>query len=193
MKKVLFILLLVTLTASVFAGEVIGKGVKGGLNFANLSGEDVDNDMEMKMGIALGGFLTYKINDNLAIQPEIYYTQKGSYFEESGYEVTYTYNYIEIPILFKVPVSQFSLFAGPALSYNLDAEVEVDSDWDSGSGKIEDNRDTLLEFVLGAEININENILLDARYDMGLSSNDNSTEGFAVHNRVFSIMAGYRF
>ena len=70
-------------------------GVKAGINIANVSGDDVEN-ADSKLGLIGGGFLTYKISDMFAIQPELLFTMKGSKSKETDAigtsETTINYN-----------------------------------------------------------------------------------------------------
>lgn len=72
------LVLLTLFFASVSAQGLTGKGLKGGLNIATLTGDDVENEgKKSKLGLCAGGFITYSINDIFAIQPEVLFTMKG--------------------------------------------------------------------------------------------------------------------
>jgi hypothetical protein len=138
MKKMIFavsILLLLFAASNVFAqatAGITGKGIKLGLNMANLTGSDVQNT-KIKMGLAAGGFITYSINDLFAIQPEVLYMMKGAKSDVTVNGVTSTQslklNYIEIPILVKVLLSgggnfKPNFYAGPAIGILMSAKAE---------------------------------------------------------------------
>lgn len=52
-------------------------GVKGGVNFSNIYNEEVD-DNNMLTSFNAGVYAAFPLNDFIAIQPEILYSQKGS-------------------------------------------------------------------------------------------------------------------
>jgi hypothetical protein len=113
------------------AQGIVTKGLRGGLNLANISGKDAE-DTSFRIGFALGGFVTYSLNEQLALQPEIYFTSKGFKSEAqesnsfSGYrysissESSVSLNYLEIPVLGVFSVNQnIRLLAGPYLDIYL--------------------------------------------------------------------------
>ncbi|MGC9336554.1 MAG: hypothetical protein ACP5EQ_00365 [Candidatus Cloacimonadia bacterium] len=58
MKRISIIMIAVVFCASLATAQgITGYGSKGGLNIANLTGDDVD-DTDPRMGLAIGGFLT---------------------------------------------------------------------------------------------------------------------------------------
>ena len=144
MKKVMILTL--TLLSFVFivinasAQGIVAKGFKGGINLANISG-DAFEDTDLKTGFAIGGFFTYSVNDQLSLQPEIYYTSKGFKFNEKeydsdvDYEISASYdgsaslNYIEIPVLGVFAVNKnINVFAGPYLDIYLNGKLKIDYD-----------------------------------------------------------------
>jgi hypothetical protein len=120
----------------VSAQGIVAKGFKGGLNLANVSGDDVE-DTDSRLGFAIGGFVTYSVNKQFSLQPEIYYTSKGFKLKEKGsesdvdYEVSYSMegsislNYLEIPVLGVFAVNKnINLFAGPYLDIYLNGKAK---------------------------------------------------------------------
>ncbi len=222
MKMVLVLLLVLGLSASLMAQGIVDKGIKAGLNFANLTGDDVE-DYDAKMGLAVGGYLTYKLNENITIQPELLFTSKGAKMEETmeeedeGWtyeeelEMTICLNYIEIPILARYDVNTAGnmkpyIMAGPAVAFNIsatgDAEYSLkvyDEDGDlmfDESGSEEDDLEDIkaldLGLVFGGGVMFNK-FSVDARYEMGLTSIDDTDEDFDIKNSVLSLMVGYSF
>jgi uncharacterized caspase-like protein len=53
-------------------------GLKAAVSGATFYGDDVDDSFYLAPGFCAGGFITYRINDTLAIQPEIMFTMKGT-------------------------------------------------------------------------------------------------------------------
>lgn len=142
MKRVMILSVTLFIVAffvsSASAQGIVAKGLKGGINLANVRGEDFeDEDTEIRLGFAIGGFLTYRVNEHLAFQPEIYYTSKGFKLKAKGsesdvdYEVSYSMegsfslSYLEIPVLGVFAVNKnINLFAGPYLDIYLNGKVK---------------------------------------------------------------------
>ena len=221
-SKIIGALVLVLLfSSSLLAQGITAKGIKCGLNIANLTGDDVEN-ADPKICLVLGGFLTYELNEMFAIQPEVLFSMKGAKFEDeyteeySNYEYydrtegSWKLNYLEIPVLAKLNIPMESnvkpnIFIGPALGINLSATYDMDYEWwekedgvivDEGSGSddgdIEDIKGADFGLIFGAGVEFGK-ITVDARYNLGLSTIDDSDEESDVKNSVISIMLGYSF
>ena len=220
MKKQLVVLLsitlaLVLLTTVVSAKGLTGKGIKLGLNLANFGGSDADfmDGKKMRMGLAFGGFITYSFSDMWAFQPELLYTMKGAKYESSGTiagiawsdKSTIKVDYLEIPVLLKLMIpsqSAFkpSIFAGPALGIKMSAKIHdvltVGGDETKTDEDITDAKSTDFGLVFGAGFGYEVGkgaITFDARYDLGLSTIDNSSSAGDIKNNVISFFVGYSF
>lgn len=115
-------------------------GIKSGANFANVYNVEDALDYETKIGFIVGGFYRFDLNNHLAIQPEAYFSMKGTngggtetydYFGGTiteTYDYTFKLNYLEIPVLlkYKIPTSgklKPSLFLGPCVAFKLSARL----------------------------------------------------------------------
>jgi hypothetical protein len=194
---------LVALSSPLFAEGKMMFGVKGGLNLANIIGEDVENN-SMKVGFAGGVFMCYNLTEIFAIQPELLYSMKGVKYEAGILEVNQNLNYFEIPLLLKVNLPtegkiKPSLYAGPALGILMSAEVEDLDVKDYMKG-------TDFGIIAGAALGYQmESGMLfgEFRYEVGLSTIwDLSDEELAAadlteqpdeKNSVISILVGYGF
>ena len=198
---ILFILALLVTISTTYAQGITG-GLKAGMNIANLHGDGVEGfGYESKMGFCAGGFITFKVANIIAIQPEILYTQKGTKWEEEfvgeTWKITYNFNYLEIPILLKVimPIQGMikpHLFVGPYFAYNLTAKVKTRY---NGLDFDEVIKDSDFGAVFGGGIDFGlpaGKIVFDARYSLGLTTIDEEGSS-AVKNNVFSFMLGYAF
>ena len=137
-----FVLICILFNISTSAGVDVGLDFKGGFNFSNIRGEDIDEakkggaDIEMLFGanggIGMGiGFRKYFI-----IQPEIFFAMKGFVSELGEAEVLgimsrelkTSLNYLEIPILFKINIPAGTVipnfYIGPYLGILLNAQTE---------------------------------------------------------------------
>jgi hypothetical protein len=210
MKRSLVVLLVLSitilLTGIVSAKGITAKGVKVGLNLANVGGDDVEDGVDSKMGLAVGGFLTYSLNNKIAIQPEIFYSQKGFKIDESemGMTVksTMALNYLEIPILGVYSVSKnISVFAGPSIGLYMNGEMKFEMSGEfmgesfdeSETEEIKSEEITSPEFglVVGGAYSLGK-ISIGARYSMGLT-NMPDEEDVDMKNKVIQILLGISF
>ena len=145
MKKVMIltlILVIVALFASyVSAQQLVSKGIKGGINLANVK-ENEFEDIEPKMlvGFSVGGYITNRLSDRFFLQLEAYYSSKGfrlehdeSYTDAFGNSMkstmdgTTTLKYFEIPVLGVFTVTKnLNIFAGPYLEIYLNGKTKFD-------------------------------------------------------------------
>ncbi|MDA3837414.1 MAG: porin family protein [Candidatus Delongbacteria bacterium] len=125
-------------------------GIKGGLNYANFTGDDADvYNPESIKGMTLGGFLDFSLNKYLSVQIEANYLEKGSEGFEDFYEsyesesywhpgyyfkekviFSYKLKYIELPILIKYHTMEFykispNLYCGLSAAVNIEAKMNV--------------------------------------------------------------------
>ena len=215
MKKATVLMMIlavgVMFTGILTAQGITAKGVKGGLNMAKFTGDDADMESEMGGGMdpsyllaySFGGFVTYKVNDQLSIQPEFLYTVKGSRYEESeeysDYEadikseitLDVKMNWLEIPVLGVFQLQDnIKLFAGPYVGFYLSGKFEAEYDvtvsyggeteTESGSEsediEKEDVNSPGFGLVFGGSYSVNSNIAIEARYTLGLRTIDKEPE-----------------
>ncbi len=183
------------------AKGITALGVKAGASFANIFGEDVF-DQKFRLGLALGGFLTYGLSERVALQPELLFVMKGSRYKSTRfgeYKETMSFNYLEVPLLAKYVVSRkpvpVAIFAGPALSLKLGAKVKYE--WE-GLAEEEDveglkGADFGLAIGAGTEYNLSRTgrFTLDLRYTLGLANIDE--DGGTVRNGTFLFLVGWTF
>lgn len=108
MKKV--VLVSVLALSTMFVNAQVTFGVKGGVNFATLGGDDAD-ELEGKKsntGFYLGGTVNVPISSNFAFQPELIYSaNQGMEFRESPLELNYNLGYLNIPLMLQYRNSGF--------------------------------------------------------------------------------------
>ena len=188
-------------------------GLKIGANFANLYGEDLKEmeeelgeDFESRLGICIGGFITFNISEMFAIQPEVLYSMKGSKAEGTlfgeTFKVKFNISYLEIPVLVKLRIPtqgnvKPSLFAGPSLAIKLSGKSKVEYAGESEEEDIEELKNTDFGLIIGAGVDLGFGFLgqgkitVDLRYNFGLTKI--SEENDEVKNKVISLMIGYSF
>ncbi len=191
MKKLSYIIITLFLLAgfakTAEAQSPVNFGIKGGVNFANLSDGDAD---------ARTGFIGGLVIDlglpllPLGIETGAYYSQKG--FETSG---TLKLDYLEVPVLAKFslgppgPISP-SFVIGPYAGFLLNSEFEGES----GAIDLDDATESV-DFGLLAGVGVDFNLGLtklnvQARYGLGLVD---AFDGQDSKHRVLSLTAGIMF
>jgi len=192
------------LTILVGAAEGMSYGIKAGMNIANWHGDHAGG-MDSRLGFCGGGFVVLGLTDIFVIQPEALYTQKGVKWEirlnPQGYlKATLEYDYIEIPLLFKLvsPVKggvKPNFLVGPYFAINVNAKEKIEetstpTELDYG----ELVKDIEFGIVLGGGVDFpleKGKIVFDGRYTLGLTTT--SEEGWDLKNKVVSLMLGYSF
>jgi opacity protein-like surface antigen len=214
MKKLLFSAIL--LATGIVNAQEIKYGAKLGLNISNFSGDVTDS--KSLIGAQFGGFAEIKISDKFAFQPELLFSMQGA---KSKYTETYlgdTYseesktklNYLNIPVLAKYYIAdKFAVLAGPQFGILMSAKEDYDvsetysgvTDSYSESVNVKNFYKSLsLSFNLGASYSFTDNLFIDARYNLGLSSiTKNYTDEFGdsyssdIKNNVIQFSVGYKF
>jgi Outer membrane protein beta-barrel domain len=123
-----------TLLLSIVSFAQISVGAKGGLNVSNLSGVDETNyDTKALVGFHVGGFVTFNLGRNFAIQPELVYSTQGGTIESGSATEDLKLNYFNIPVMVKFMTNNgFYLEAGPQLGFNTG-----DLDFDNVEASVE--------------------------------------------------------
>lgn len=146
-KMMIFVVILSFVFVGSLSAQGLGFGVKGGLNMAKFTGDDMEIGFEelgqadpgFVFGPTLGGFVIYNFNDKLAAQVEVLYTAKGSSydldfsFSESGVQlsvdgtVDMKMKWLDIPILVVYNVfNDVKVFAGPFVEFYLNGTAKSD-------------------------------------------------------------------
>ncbi len=221
-KRVLFLLLLLSATS---LSAQIALGVRGGLHMANWSLNDIAKDeigAETKTSSLLlfGALMEIRLNNTIAIQPELTYIQKGTkIFEEASspiptkVDVRFTINYIEVPLLLKVGtgfgVGRFDLLLGPSFGYGLNGKRKITLDIAGNSNTETEDVDfeedevsrTDIGAQIGASLGFNlgsaARLFVDGRYLLGFTNLDQHSHGSGeesvVKNRGVALTAGLLF
>jgi len=104
-------------------------GIVAGVDFANVSGDDISEGTSSKTGFMGGFFVGLPIGTNVDIEPEILYAMKGAKYDNEFFKGQYKFDYIEIPVLFKYnfqPEGGVYALAGPAVGFNVSCKDQGD-------------------------------------------------------------------
>lgn len=171
-------------------------GLKAGVNSSNLSSDDDLLDLGSRWGAVAGAFVGKNISENLGIQLEGLFSQRGANDKTSGSDTSLRLTYLDVPLTARFGSTtannmHFHAFTGPQLGIKLSAkakddflgtEIDLDDEvksWDFG-------------WTVGAGVEVNR-VSLDARYTLGLTNIDNSDSDGSLKNRTFTVLLGYRF
>lgn len=197
MKKVLLAVVVTAVFMCVSNAQSMKFGVKGGANFANLVGDDVE-DADMRISFHIGGVAEFMLSDKFSFQPELLYSSQGakSEYNDGVFDVKgkVTLDYLNLPLMGKFYVAEgFSVQAGPQIGFLLAANSEVEYDDIS-------TEDDVKEFIKNIDFGVNlglgyklpSGLFFDARYNLGLSNIDE--EGDAkIRNAVIQVSLGFSF
>lgn len=180
-------------------------GLKAGLNLTNLSGDDAGSP-DTKTRFAYGGFFTYQFSPMFAIQPEIYYSMKGAKdkmtYEGATIDLTYSFDYIEIPLLIKfmIPIQgsniRPAIFSGPHLAINTTAKVKAEYQDQSQEEDIDEFKSSEFGLQFGGGIGFpvgSGELGFDIRYIMGLTTIFDVEGDPDVKNSVINFNLFYAF
>ncbi len=196
MKRLIVTLALVALMSGNVLAEGTTFGFMGGLNLANVTGDDVE-DNETKLCFGGGVFVNFPMNEVISMQPELLFMMKGTKlvaFDDAGVRMSY----IDIPVLAKFTVPMEGAFApcffvGPYVGFNTSAESYVEDEEFDVKDQIK-STDYGLVFGGGFDYAMGEgNLIFNARYALGLTTIDDTDADDDVKNTGIIFMVGYGF
>jgi len=195
MKKMFILMMILSI---VFIGTLpaqgMGFGVKGGVNMAKWTGDDVDEitqgamDEKYVTAFSIGGFLTLPLGNALNIRPEVLFTQNGAKFEgsEDGMDamMSMKMNWLNIPVLAVFNLGPVGIFAGPYFDFFLSGKTKMEISFDGESfdeeEDIESDEVQSLNYgiIFGAAYGVTNNIDVEVRYSQGLNSFDKEPDDY---------------
>ena len=218
-RNLLFFALLFSATS--FAQTSTSFGIKAGLSNSTIKGETATQlnslidkaggmvTTQNRNGFYAGVYASIPLDETISLQPGINYVQKGYTlkgdldikgigFLGAGAKAQLQTDYIEIPLLVKLNLDKFEVFAGPQVGYLMNANVKtsagilgvnlLNKDFDVSN---QFNKwDAGLNFGLGYKIT--DNIDVSAAYDFGLTKVD-ANKSFSAYNRGVKVGLGVSF
>ncbi|MES2544405.1 MAG: porin family protein [Bacteroidota bacterium] len=160
-------------------------GVKGGVNMASVDAEDTGS----LISFHVGGFAEFMLTEKFAIQPELTYSGQGAKVEGFGGDYNLNLNYLNLPIMAKYFVTEdLSIELGPQIGFLMSAKAD-------GEDAKDDFNTTDFGLNLGVGFNLNENMVLGLRYNMGLTELEKEVAAGAEGTKqsVLQVSFGYKF
>ncbi|AWH83663.1 PorT family protein [Flavobacterium album] len=152
-------------------------GIKGGVNFANLTGNDADA-FDGLTSFHIGALMEFNILDRITLQPELLYSVQGA--KNDGEE--YKLNYMTLPVMVEFDIDgSLSLHAGPQFSLLANETKHV-------APKEANNYDFGL--AAGLEYEITGGLFIQGRYVWGQRQ---VFEDADVKNSVIQFSLGFYF
>lgn len=179
MKKLLILTTTLSLNISANAQAKIAIGLKGGLNYSKV---DVSNlSSSGKTGVHGGAFALFRFA-KIGIQPELILSQQGSKVDFDNLES----NYINIPVILKIYLAAgVNLQVGPQFGFLNKAELDN-----------QDVKDLLKKSDISAGLGFGWDapfgLILDARYNLGLTDNNNDLYNETIKNQVIQVSIGFK-
>ena len=193
--------MLLSVPATAFAQQI---GIKGGINFASLTPEeDEDPETSRRRGPVGGVWVNTPLGNRFSVQVEALFAEKGIKFEGNAFGLDYAklrLHYLELPVLaryaFDEPgtTSRVFVVGGLAPAFELGARSTVSI---NGEVRSQSFGDQIKPFDLGLVAGIGAEfgrVSVEGRYTHGLlHTNEDDNGDDRITNRVFSLMAGFRF
>ena len=181
MKKGLLLAMIIILGLINVNAQEVEYGIKGGLNFATLNGDKMD-DIEPVTAFNLGVYAEIRLSDKFSIQPELIYSGQG-YSIGKGDDNLTALGYLNIPLMAKYYLTKgVTIEAGPQVGFLLFADNDGDVKDDFN------NVDFGINVGLGYKLENGLNFGL--RYNAGLS-NVFDTDDYTNKNGVLQFSVGY--
>ena len=183
MKKFLLLAVVTVLGFTSVNAQEIKFGVKGGLNFATIGGDNT-KDIELVTSFNFGVLSEIPISDKFSFQPELMYSGQGYSFNDN----TIALSYLNVPLMGKYYVTKgLSVEAGPQIGFLLAAKNEKTDVKDSFN-----TVDFGVNFGVGYKLENGLNF--GVRYNLGLTDINNvDNSSFKNKNGVFQVSVGYFF
>ncbi|WP_447634977.1 porin family protein [Flavobacterium microcysteis] len=185
MKKILLLAVIAVLGVTNVNAQKINFGVKGGLNFASISGDNT-KEIDPVAAFNFGLLSEIPISEKFSFQPEVMFSGQGYSFK--GKDNLIALNYLNVPLMGKYYVTKgLSIEAGPQLGFLLSAKDEK-----------KDVKDSFKTFDFGVNFGLGyklENgINFGVRYNLGLTD-INNLDNYSGKNKngVLQVSVGYFF
>ncbi|HYD92146.1 MAG TPA: porin family protein [Flavobacterium sp.] len=174
----------------------VSFGVKGGVNFATVTGDDFDSP-DSRTSFHVGLLAEFPLSDMFSIQAEALYSGQGFESDVDGGiiggdgKVEYQLDYINVPVLAKVYVVEgLSLEAGPQFSFKVNEEIDSDPNDDPGDTDLDEAESFDFGLAGGLTFQTNMGLFATGRYTIGLTD---IVQDVDAKNAVFQLGIGYKF
>ncbi len=213
--------LIATTASFTFAQTPLSFGIRAGLSNAGIRGDAVKSFDQLlgftngmiatgdRTGFFAGGYVHIPVSNQIAIEPAVYYSQKGMALQGNlglkGVEMLganararLNTQYIDIPVVLKLNLNGFQLFGGPQVSYLSDASLQTSAGV-LGLNLLNTTTSATNQFnrwdaalTGGVGYTFTNGINLSAAYDHGITRVDANRNANAF-NRAIKVGLGFQF
>ena len=195
MKKMMMMLFMATVALTASAQNTLRDNgtftlqPKVGIGIGMLSGEwktYAGFDNKSRVGLVAGVEGEYYATEWLGIALGLNYAQQGWKMEGNGLEKTFKYDYLNVPLTGNFYVAKgLALKTGVQFGFLMSAKVG-DSDVKDACEKLN------LSIPIGVSYEYG-NVVLDLRYNLGLSNTNKADDGNKLRSDLLQITLGYKF
>ncbi|RYJ45748.1 OMP_b-brl_2 multi-domain protein [Flavobacterium beibuense] len=171
-------------------------GIKGGVNFATVSGDDFDSP-DSRTSFHVGALVEFPLTEMFSLQAEALYSGQGFETDVDGGifggdgKVEYQLDYINVPVLAKVYILDgLSIEAGPQFGFKVNEEIDAEANADDGDLNVDEAEDFDFGVAAGLTFETPMGLFATGRYTQGFTDIVNNRD---VKNSVFQIGIGYKF
>jgi len=171
-------------------------GVKGGVNFATVTGDDFDSP-DSRTSFHVGLLAEFPLAEIFSLQVEALYSGQGFKSDVEGGlfggdgKVEYQLDYINVPVLAKVYLIEgLSVEVGPQFSFKVNEEIDADANADAGDLDLDEAKDFEFGVAAGLTFQTKMGLFASGRYNLGLTD---IVENRDVKNSVFQLGIGFKF
>lgn len=170
-------------------------GVKGGVNFANITGDDF-NDADGRTSFHVGVLAEFPLAEIFSLQVEALYSGQGwkrnydiPFIGEE--ELEYQLDYINVPVLAKVYVLEgLSIEVGPQFSFKVNEEFDNAPEDDGGDYDLDEAESFEFGVAAGLTFQTKMGLFATGRYTQGMTD---VVKDVDAKNQVWQIGIGYKF
>lgn len=221
MKKQILLFASIIISTLSIAQVSPSFGVRGGLSYAGMRGDAVNNLKNMldfangmittndRTGFFAGGYASIPVSSLLSVEPAVYYSQKGYElrgdlnvkgmdFLGANAKAKLNSQYIDVPVLLKADMNGFQVFAGPQISYLVKADLRTTAGV-LGFDLLNRTIDASDQFnrwdaaiTGGIGYKFANGFNVTASYDHGLSKVD-ANQNMNSYNKAFKVGVGLSF
>ncbi len=178
--------------------KALSFGVKGGVNFATVTGNDDFDSPDSRTSFHVGVVAEMPVSEMFSIQAEALYSGQGFQLDfdgPDGDKAEFQLDYINVPVLAKIYVTKgLSLEVGPQFSFLVNEEFDINPFSNDGDIDLEDTPLEAEEFDFGVAggltFQTEMGFFATGRYTYGLTEIYKDSD---LRNSVFQIGVGYKF
>jgi hypothetical protein len=221
MKKHILLLISIAISTLSIAQLKPSFGIRAGLSLTSMRGDAVNNLNDMlefangmlttnnRTGFFAGGYATIPLAEFFSVEPAVYYSQKGYElrgalnvkgieFLGANAKAKLNSQYVDLPVLFKGNFSGIQVFAGPQVSYLVNADLRTTAGV-IGINLLNNTMDATAQFnrwdvgvTGGVGYQFANGLNVMAAYDHGLSKVD-ANQNLSSYNRSIKVGLGITF